>query len=230
MKRLSVLASFLSILVASFAFATVADGDRAVDAGDYRTAIAEYQAAYEQRNSNVAALYKLARAKTYLAETLEGAEAEALYEEAAAHARAAIEAAPDDPEAHMELARSVGRLAQFKGVLQSLGLANEVKAELERALELDPEHGGAYHALALWNLEVPWVAGGRSGEVRPLFEQAIAAEPNAITHYVAYGETLIQLGDEAAARVQLEKALTLPAKNVRDEADLAKARELLAGL
>lgn len=218
------------LLLLSWSFATVADGDRAFDAGDYETAIAEYQAAYELRNSNIEALYKLAKAETHLAETLTGDAAEALYQQAADHARAAIAAAPDEAEAHMELARALGRLAQFKGVLQSLNLAGEVKHELERALELNPNHGGAYHALALWNLEVPWVAGGRSGQVRPLFEKSIEVEPDSITHYVDYGEALIRLGDKAAAKVQLDKALALSAKTFGDEEDQAKARDLLSGL
>lgn len=224
-------ATVLSIFLAmSVVFATVADGDRAVAEGNYEAAISEYLAAYEQRSSNIEALYKLAKAKTYLAETLTDDAAEKLYEEAAEHARSAAATAPDEPETHFELARALGRLAQFKGVVQSLGLAAEVKSELEKTLELDPEHGGAYHALALWHLEVPWIAGGRSGEVRPLFEQAVSAEPDEVTHLFNYGKALIALGDEDAAKVQLERALELSPKNVRDEADLEETRELLNGL
>ena len=117
MKRVAFL--FLIGFLA-FVFATTADGDRALDAGDYQEAINQFQAAVDQRADNVEALYKLAKAKVYLAETVTGAEAEALYTQAADHARAAIALAPDDPNTHMELARALGRLAQFKGVLQSL--------------------------------------------------------------------------------------------------------------
>ena len=214
----------------SLAFATVADGDRAMLQGDYERAMSEYQAAYEQRSSNVEALYKLAKAKTYLAETLTGSEAEALYEQAAEHAQSAIAADPNEAEAHFERARALGRLAQFKGVIQSLELAGEVREELEQTLNLNPEHGGAYHALALWHLEVPWIAGGRAGQIRPLFEKAIAAEPDELTHLVNYGQALIALDDKEAARVQLERALELTPNGVRDERDLDEARELLSGL
>ncbi len=216
--------------VASLVFATVADGDRAYDAGDYLRAIAEYQEAYEQRSSNIQALYKLAKAKTALAGTLSGTEAERLYEEAAVHAREAIAAVPAEAEAHFELARALGRLAQFKGILQSLNLAGEVKSSLERAIELDPSHSGAYHALALWHLEVPWIAGGRSGQVGPLFERAIELDPVAITHRVDYGEALIRLGDKDAARMQLELALSLAAVTAQDQEDHEKARQLLTEL
>ncbi len=225
MKRFTVL--LLSLLVA-FVYASTADGDRAVAAGDYEEGIRQYQAAVELRADNVEALYKLAKAKVYLAETLAGDEAEKLYEEAAAHAKAAVALAPDDPNTHMEVARALGRLAQFKGVLQSLGLAEEVKRELEKALELDPNFAPALHALALWNLNVPWLAGGRSAQVRPLFDQSIAAEPEAIVHYADYGEALIQLGDKEAAKIQLEKALALPAETAQDTKNQEKAKTLLA--
>lgn len=214
----------------SLSFASLGAGDRATDEGDYRSAITAYEAALAENAESAEALYKLARAKTYLAESLSGDEAEALYEAAATHARAATDLAPDDPEAHMEVARALGRLAQFQGVLESLNLAAEVHDELERVLELDPEHGGALHALALWNLEVPWIAGGRSAQVRPLFDRAIAAEPDIIAHYLDYAEALVRLEDAAAARAQLEKAVTLEPQDVREEENLREAQEMLSGL
>jgi tetratricopeptide (TPR) repeat protein len=227
MKRLI---SFLLVAALTFVYATTADGDRAIEVGDYQEAINQYQAAVDQRADNVEALYKLAKAKVYMAETLTGAEAEALYTQAADHARAAIALAPEDPNTHMELARALGRLAQFKGVLQSLNLAAEVKSSLEKAIELDPNFAPALHALALWHLNVPWIAGGRSAQTRPLFEQSIAAEPEEIVHYADYGEALIELGDNEAAKVQLEKALALPAVTAQDAKNQEKAKTLLAGI
>jgi tetratricopeptide (TPR) repeat protein len=214
-------------LMFSFGLATVGDGDKAIDEGNYQVAIDNYIAALKSSPDNVFVLVKLAKAKTYLAGTLTGSEAETLYAEAADHARAAIAIAPENPDTHMELARALGRLAQFKGVLQSLGLASEVKSELEKAIALKPDDAAALHALALWHLEVPWVAGGRSGQVRPLFDQAIAAEPNEIVHYVDYAEALIRLDDKEAAKVQLEKALAMTVSKYRDQQDQAKAQKML---
>ena len=217
-------------LVGTFAFASVPAGDAATEAGDYPAAIVAYESAYAADASDVEALYKLSRAKVYQAETLSGATAEALFEEAAELAREAAALGPDLAETHFEVARAVGRLAQFRGVLDAVNLAAEVKDALELTVELDPEHGGAYHALALWNLEVPWIAGGRTGEVKPLFDRAIAVEPEIIAHYVDYGEALIRLEEPEAARGMLEQALALTPATLRDEADLEKGRQLLADL
>jgi tetratricopeptide (TPR) repeat protein len=204
-----------------------AEGERLFAEGDYAAAAKAHLAAAAADPEDAAALYHAARALTYQARATEGEAAVALYEEAVAHARRATELAPDDPEAHFALARAWGRLAQYRGVLESLNLATLIKRELDRTLELDPEHDGALHALALWHSSVPWVFGGRTEQVRPLFERAIELNPT-VLHHLEYGETLLALGDPEAARRQLELALTLPAPTAADRAEQARARELLA--
>lgn len=231
MSRSAAVLPLLALLaLLGLAQASVPAGDRLVDQGDFRGAMAQYQRVLDRDPDDAHALARLARAETYYAATLEGRAAAEIYEQAAQHARAAVAADPDNLEAHFELARSLGRLAEFKGVLQSLGLASEMQDELELVLERDPRHGGALHALALWNLNVPWIAGGRRGRVKPLFERAIEAEPDVITHRVDYGEALIELGDRAGARAQLEAALALPARTHLDRQHQQTARSLLAGL
>lgn len=224
MRKLIIL---LALLAVSFSFATVADGNRAIDKGDYKEAIKQFEAAIQVRDTNVKAYYQLAHAKTLLAGTLEGKDAEVLYEEASEHARAAIKLDPDEPEGHFELARALGRLAQFRGVLQSLGLAGEVKKELDKTIELDPKHGGAYHALALWNEEVPWIAGGRSGRVEELFKKAIEVEPDSITHMADFAEILIKRGNKDAAKAYLETALSLKADTYGRQEDHDFAQGLM---
>lgn len=226
MKRYSVIL-FCLLLTCSFA-QSIRAGDRAFDKGDYDEAAEAYLVVIEREADNAEAHHKFAKAKTFAAGQLEGDDAEALYSEAETYARRAIELDDSDAEAHMELARALGRLAQFRGVLQSLGLASEVKTELERALELDPSHDGAMHALALWHLEVPWIAGGRSGQVKPLFEQAIAVDPDAIIHYVDYADALLRFNEADAAKAQLEIAISLPAETAADIEDQTKANEMLA--
>lgn len=222
--------SFFIVVICSLVFANISDGDRAYDQGNYEEAIRHYSAVLEQNQTSVEALYKLAKATTLLAGTKTASEAEALFTQAAVFAREALALDPNEAEAHFELARALGRLAQFKGILESLNLSSDIKRALEKTIDLDPNHDGAHHALALWHLEVPWIAGGRSAQIRPLFDQAIALNPDAITHYADYAEALIRLEDKANARVQLEKALSLPSNNFGDEEAKEKAQELLRGL
>ena len=202
-------------------------GDVLFNEGDYAGAAGVYQRVFDASgDQNGVALYKLANAKVYAAGQTEGDTAEALYAAAVTAAKEAVELVPDDLEAHMALVRAWGRLAQSRGVLESLNLATLMKQELDLILERDPEHDGALHALALWHLNVPWVFGGRTDKVRGLFDQAIAVHPT-VLHHLEYGESLLSLGDPAAARAQLEAALAMPAQTAADRNEQARAQALL---
>ena len=225
--RLLVLALWLGLgLSVSFA-QDLETGDALFDAGDYAGAAGVYQRVFDASgDQDGVALYKLANAKVYAAGQTEGNAAETLYAAAVTAAKEAVKLVPDDLEAHMALVRAWGRLAQYRGVLESLNLATLMKGELDYILERDPEHDGALHALALWHLNVPWVFGGRTDKVRGLFEQALAVHPT-VLHHLEYGESLLTLGDPAAAKAQLEAALERPAQTAADQAEQAQAQKLL---
>ena len=224
MKRLGFACSLM--LLAAVALADVEVGDRAYDSGAFSQAIAAYRESVERDPTDVEARYKLARAISTLADTLDESEARAGYFEAAEHARAAIIIDPEVPEAHVELARALGRFAELTGPFRALDLVNEVRGELERALELDPDHRSALHGLAMWHLRTPWILGGRQDRVRPLFNAAIAAGPT-IEGHLDYGATLIELDDLEGARRQLEQALSLPVVTYLDRQNRAEVQRLL---
>ncbi|MER3443666.1 MAG: hypothetical protein C4333_05925 [Meiothermus sp.] len=154
------------------------------------------------------------------------------YDRAEEAAKKAIQADPDNPEAYFELARAHGRLAQFRGILDSLNLASSVRDNLNKVLKLNPKHAGAKVALALWHLEltqkgVGWLYGANGGQVVPLFEEAIKLEPQTIIHRVEYATALARMNRKADAIKQLEYALSLPAKTYADRKDLERAKRQL---
>ncbi|MFN8508977.1 MAG: hypothetical protein U0Z75_00140 [Deinococcaceae bacterium] len=157
---------------------------------------------------------------------------EASYEKAEQYARKAIELDPKNAEAHMELARALGRLAQFRGVLQSLGLASEVRSELELAIRLDPKMAAPYVALALWHAEVPMVAGGRNSEVEPNIQKALALEPGVIIHRLEYANALMKVSQRNRKKAigQLEIAVKLTPRDYWDKIDLENAKKMLASM
>ena len=219
--------------VASVASADVGAGLRLIDQGDFQGAIAAFETAIASSDRDARAHYLLARAAVYAAGALPADDAagrEALFERAADAAQRATRLSPEDAAAHFEVARALGRLAQYRGVLQSLNLASRVSSALDRTLELDPEHAGAWHARGLFHHDVPWIAGGRGGLVLPSFERAIAIEPDEITHRLAFARVLVDRGDEARALEQLRVAVMLRATSFLDRQDLEDARALLAEL
>ena len=228
-------ASFLvlSLALLSLGSAQVPLGDDLVRDGDFAAAIDAYTVALDRDGEDVRALYQRSRARVYRADddgSLSDDEREALYEAAVADAERAVELDEGEAEAHFELARALGRTAQFRGVLQSLNLAARMSDALDRAIELDPEHAGAWHARALWHAEVPWFAGGRGGLVEPSFERAIEIEPDVIGHRVAYAEVLIDREAYDRAAEELAAALALSPSTYLEGEDLAKAEELQARL
>lgn len=81
---------------------------------------------------------------------------QAVYKACIAHAEEAIEAFPDDPNAHYFHAFAMGRYSQCISVTRALGqgLGGRIRESLERALELEPEHAEAHTAMGLYHAEV----------------------------------------------------------------------------
>ncbi len=232
-RRALALALACCLWLAGAATAQIATGDRFTDEGRFEEAVAAYEAAVAANPDDARAHYRLARAAVYLADALPAeaeSDKEAWFARAADAAELAVELAPDDADAHFEVARALGRLAQFRGVLQSLNLAARVSRALDAALELDPDHAAAWHARALFHRDVPWIAGGRAGQVIPAFERAIASEPDVITHRLELARVLIERDEPDLAREQLELAVTFTARTYHDRLDLQEANAVLASL
>lgn len=161
----------------------------------------------------------------------------ALFEKAQGYAKQAIAKDKNNAEAYFEMARAQGRLAQFSGIIQSLGLAGDMKKNLDMAIKLDPKLTGAYVALGLWNANLVskgFVAVRASGadknQIVPNFEKAISLEPDVAVHRIEYANALILQGRKADAATQLQKAVSIPANTFWEKRDLEAARATLAKL
>lgn len=215
----------LVLLVVSFSALAFAGAAELLAEGKFQAA---YEAAVEEGNwvlaARAASFYAMYQAET-------NKERAAWFSKAEAAAKKAIQEDPENPEGYFELARALGRLAQYRGILQSLSLASAVRDNLNKALELNPNYASAMVALALWHLElsqkgVGWLYGASEKKVIPLFEKAIQLEPNRIIHRYEYAKALARLGKTQEALKQLEVALSLPPKDARDEYVLKEAQEI----
>lgn len=161
----------------------------------------------------------------------------ALFEKAQGYAKQAIAKDRNNAEAYFEMARAQGRLAQFSGILQSLGLAGEMKKNLDMAIKLDPKLPGAYVALGLWNANLVskgfiavQASGANKNQIIPNFEKAISLEPDVAIHRIEFANALILQGRKAEATTQLQKAVSIPAETFWEKRDLEAAKATLAKL
>jgi len=224
--------------------ATIAAGDAALQRLDLEAGIAAYRGALEAAPDSYEALWKLARALTDKATlSKQPAEQKGLCVEAEKLARRAGSIRPSDSKGHAYLAVAVGKLALFEGGKRKVELSKEVKAEAEKALELDPNEDVALHVLAIWNremVELGWLLRSFAqllyGKFPPASLEAALADlrraselkPDVIPHHVELGITLASAKRWAEAKTELEKGLALPTAWVTDDYYRAQARSSLA--
>lgn len=223
-------------------------GDRAHAALDAPGALAHYERALAIDSASYEALWKASRDAVDLGETIaeQGPRME-YYRRGERYARRAVAVNPGDAEAHFHLARAVGLAALTLGVRDRVRYATEVRAEALRALELDPRHPGALHVMGMWHAEVMRLSGfERSFAKRFLggkvfgsaswadairyMEQAVAVDPERLTHHLDLARIYRDRGEKAKAREHYEAVLRGRMTELSDPQYRRAAERELAGL
>ncbi|GGJ54304.1 hypothetical protein [Deinococcus roseus] len=230
----------LALTLGSLAFAaTPKDVNTLIEKGDTKGAVT-----LALTLGSAEAYAYAARATSYGGALVPDSEKRAIYEKAEDYARKALELDKNSALAHFELARALGRKAQFVGILESLPIAPEVKRELETAIKLDPKMAGPYVALAVWNAEiaskgvlVSGPLGADFDNVRPNMQKGIQLEPTEIIHRLEFAKALLKDGNrrsKARSRQEaiavLEAAVKMEPTDFWAKRDLAEAKSLLASL
>ena len=223
-------------------------GDRAHVALDAPAALEHYERAIALDPRSYEALWKAARDAVDYGETMtDPGRRQEYYRRGERHARRAIAVRPDDAEGHFHLARAIGLAALPLGVRDRVKYANEVRAEALRALELDPKHPGALHVLGMWNAEVMRLSGFERSFARTFLggkvfgaaswanairymEEAVAVDPERLTHHLDLARIYRDLGEKAKAREHYEAVLRGRATELSDPMYRAAAERELAAL
>jgi len=170
---------------------------------------------------------------------------DSLYLVAEMYARRAVRQAPQDAEPHFALALALGKASLTMSAKQRVKYAKEVKIEVERALEIDPNHDGAWHLLGRWNAEIERLSnieeffaktllGGKVfnqaswEEAIRCLRKAVEIRPDYIFHRLDLAEVLIERKRSTEAKPELEKIQALPDLDAMDPSYRSRASELLA--
>lgn len=156
--------------------------------------------------------WKLARARYWLGGHAPEADRRAVLEAGIAAGRAAIAVEPNRPEGHFWVAANMGALAESFGLRQGMRYRGEIRNELLIVLKLDPafQKGSADRALGRWYFKVPGLFGGSNKRSEEHLRKSLTYHPDSSASRFFLAETLLDMGQKAEARAELQKVLDAP--------------------
>jgi FimV-like protein len=210
-------------------------------------ALRRFEAVVERDSLHYEAHWKAAREAVNVGMLTEEDRMKEWYVRAEWHARAALRAREDGVQARHWLAVSLGRRALVEGVRTRVQLAEQIREEALKVLELDSLHAGAHNVLGEWNAEVRrlsglerWVAGNILGgdtmgsasweAARRHLQRAVELDPDGLIHRLALARVYADTGEEELAREQLREVLDRPVAEPTDPLHKQEAQELLRDL
>jgi tetratricopeptide (TPR) repeat protein len=247
-----VLAAALSVMgFAQTAAEHIQAGDQAFAQFDDQKALEHYSEALKLEPANYEALWKASRATVDIADVIPAADKDIkdrqmkMYTEATALAKKAVAANPNDTWGHFQLAASNGKRLLLLGKKEQIDASKAVRAEIDKAIELDPANHLAYHALGRWHRRMDEIGGakrffgsiiygsipkGSYAESEKNLRKAIELHPEYANHYLELGRTLVALKKFDEAAESFQKCIDLPKTTSKDDVLKVEAKAELVKL
>jgi len=226
---------FLAVSSAGLFGQTAADrirqGDEYYAQFNDEMALAEYLAAVQAEPENYEALWKAARAYFDLGDLMEPADKAAtekqrkLFTDSLSIARKAVRANPNDTWGYFFRSAAQGKYVLTQGKKEQINASKNIKADLEKAAELDPNNDLAYHALGIWHRTMAEIGGakrllggmlygsipkGTNEESERNLQKAITLKPDYTNHHLELGRTYLAMKKYDLAKQEFQKTLELP--------------------
>ena len=234
---------FYSNILAQSADFYIKKGDEFAGAFEIQQAFDEYMKAFKADTSNCKVLWKIAETYINLGEETEKNKRVQYYYTAEKWARKTVSICPDEANGHFFIAVASGKLALYEGGRRKVNRSKEVKAEAEKALELQPNHHGAYHVLGRWHREIAnlsWILkvaakiiyggvppGASNQAAVTNFKKAIESMPEWINHHKQLGLTYMEMKKWQSAKEEFETVLELSVLDHEDEYHKKVSKKLL---
>lgn len=151
------------------------------------------------------------------------------YREGLALAKRALSIDDHNADAHFALFATEGRVMLLEGVAPNPVSLLKVNQELERCLELNPNHSDALAAKGGLYRQLPWVLGGDLNKAEICLKRSIEIDPNAVGARIELARTYRDKGQPELCAPLLNKAAEL-AQQMNKHRQLGEARELLTEL
>ncbi len=142
-------------------------------AGRVDDAVAAIQARLQTSPQDAEAHHLLARAYLFIEK----------WDRAVEAAERAVALQPKSSDYHLWLGRAYGNKAEHCNFICASGLAGKVRAEFEKAVEIDPNNTAARTDLAEYYMEAPGIMGGSKDKARAQADQMAQRAPSS-AHWV----------------------------------------------
>jgi tetratricopeptide (TPR) repeat protein len=135
-----------------------------------------------------------------------------------------------DAEAHFALFCNLGELMRLDGESMTSVLGfRRMMAELDRTLELDPEHTDALAAKGTFLIRLPRVLGGDAVKGEAMLREVVRMDPTAVSSRLTLAKTCEARGDLDEAVAFATRALQIARQQGRSD-KVAEAQATLAEL
>jgi FimV-like protein len=225
----------------------IKEGDELTDKFENEKALEKYLEADKLSPNNWEVCWRISRAYVDIAEHMpssnskEEEEQYKKYEQAYAYADKAVKLAPDKTVTNLRRAIANGRIAVFKGVFSAAGIVNDVKKDVERAIQLNNSGTenlatahyvlGRTHAklsekssVFRWPLGLSW---GDLDDAIKNYLKAIQLRPTFIMYHLDLARAYVADDEYQKAREHLNKIPNLPIQDEDDQKFIAEAKQLL---
>ncbi len=137
------------------------------------------------------------------------------YEAGEAAAGKAIQAEPKKAMGYFWYAANIGRIGQYKGVLNSLFMLPDFKKYLGKAYAIDKTDPNVNEAYGEMYYELPWIVGGSDTKSLDFLNTSLKGDPNFTLPMVIMGKVYIRQDKYADARGILEKVINYTTPSFR---------------
>ena len=205
-----------------------------------------YLPAEKQEPRNVRLLTRIARQYRHLMQDASGkTEKLRLGRVSLDYAQRAAASGPNDAEAQLSPAISLGKMLPLMGSKEQVDASPRIRTSVDQALKLDPRNDLAWHILGRWNRVLAEVSSvkralagmvygnlppGSNEEAERDLLKAIAINPNRPMHHIELGRIYAQMGRKDEARRAINKGLAMSSVDKDDEEMKSFGRETLAKL
>jgi tetratricopeptide (TPR) repeat protein len=224
----------------------IANGDQFDKKLQAKEALEYYLPANKLEPDNVGVLVRIARQYRYLmSDASSKKEKLQLGKTSLQFAQRAATLAPNNAEAQLSPAISLGKMLPYMGAKDQIDASPRIKVGVDRALALDPNNDNAWHILGRWNRVLADISVMKrllakaiygdlpvttNEEAEKCLLKAIAINPHRLIHYIELGRIYAQMGRKEEARQSILKGLSMPDREKDDPEMKAAGRETLKKL